>query len=209
MRADLHCHTIVSRDSLATREEIVAACLRRHIGCLAITDHNRLTIWDEDRLKLIPGEEIMTTAGEIIGLFLRQEIPPHLEPLETVRRIKAQGGLVYMPHPFDRFRRKSPLRPAALAEIAPYVDIVEGINARNVWPGDDRRAREWAMARNIPLGAGSDAHSPGEIGTAYVELETFTTPAEFLANLTRGSIGGGNSAPWVHFYSVWAKRKKR
>ena len=209
MKADLHCHTVVSRDSLSLQEDIVAACQRKMIDCLAVTDHNRLTVWREDRLKLIPGEEVMTTAGEIIGLFLIHEIPPNLAPLETVRRIKAQGGLVCVPHPFDRFRRRSALRPAALAEIAPEVDLVEGLNARNICPRDDFRAMQWAQANGLPVSAGSDAHWPGEIGTAYVELDDFASASEFLSRLRQSSIGGGHSWPWVHLLTTWAKLRKR
>ena len=209
MKADLHCHTIASHDAISKRDDIIAACQRQGLGCLAITDHNRLTIWSDDRVKLIPGEEIMTSAGEIIGLFLSEEIPPFLDPLETVQRIKVQGGLVYVPHPFDRFRRGSPLGPAALAEVAPYVDIIEGLNARSLLSRDDQHARDWAKEHGLPLGAGSDAHSPGEIGMAYVELGDFATPSEFLARLAHGSIGGRRSPFWVPFYSTWGRLRKR
>lgn len=209
MKVDLHCHTMASKDSVATREAIIAACQHKGIEVLAITDHNRLTIWQDDRVRFIPGEEILTTAGEIIGLFLEEEIPSGLSPLETVRLIKAQGGLVYLPHPFDRFRRRTALRRAALAEIAPYVDIVEGLNARNIWHGDDRRAQRWAQAHGLSLGAGSDAHAPQEIGTAWVEMADFATAADFLLAISSGKICGRNSPPWVHLYSVWAKALKR
>jgi len=146
VKVDLHCHTIASKDSAATKEAIIAACRRKGIDILAITDHNRLTVWQDDQVRFIPGEEILTTAGEIIGLFLREEVPPGLSPLETVRRIKAQGGLVYLPHPFDRFRRRSALQRAALAEIASYVDIIEGLNARTICNEDDKRARRWGSS---------------------------------------------------------------
>jgi len=129
--------------------------------------------------------------------------------LETVRRIKAQGGLVYLPHPFDRFRRRSALQRAALAEIASYVDIIEGLNARTICSEDDKRARRWAQAHSLPLGAGSDAHAPQEIGTAWVEMADFATIADFLAALSAGRICGQNSPPWVHLYSLWAKLLKR
>jgi predicted metal-dependent phosphoesterase TrpH len=208
MRADLHCHTLASRDSLSTTAEVVAGCRRAGIDCLAITDHNRLTQLETDELRIILAEEIMTSAGEIIGLFLSQEIPAGLAPLETIARIKAQGGIVYLPHPFDHFRRSSRMDPAALREIAPYVDAVEGLNARNLWAKDDRHARSWAAERKLPLGAGSDAHTPREIGTAYVEMDDFASPADFLESLRKARIRGRNSPFWVHFFSVWAKWTK-
>ena len=209
MKADLHCHTLASRDSLSTTGQVLAACRRAGVDCLAIADHNRLTHLETAEIRIIPAEEIMTTAGEIIGLFLTEVVPAGLSPLETIARIKAQGGLVYLPHPFDHFRRSSRMDPAALQEIAPFVDAVEGLNARNLWSSDDRRARAWATQRGLPMGAGSDAHTPSEIGTAYVELDDFASPAEFLFSLRNSRIGGRNSPFWVHFFSTWAKWTKR
>ncbi len=205
MKADLHCHTLASRDSLSTTNAIIASCRRAGVDCLAITDHNRLTRMETNEIRLIPAEEIMTTGGEIIGLFLREVIPAGLAPLEAIARIKDQGGIVYLPHPFDHFRRSSRIDPAVLPEIAAHVDAVEVLNARNLWPGDDRRAMAWALERDLPMGAGSDAHTPGEIGTAYVEMDDFTTPAGFLTSLRKGRVGGRNSPFWVHFFSTWAK----
>jgi predicted metal-dependent phosphoesterase TrpH len=209
MRADLHCHTLASRDSLSTPAQLVSGCRRAGIDCLAITDHNCLTRLEVDDVRIIPAEEIMTTAGEIIGLFLTQEIPAGLAPMEAITRIKAQGGIVYLPHPFDHFRRSSRMDPAALVEIAPHVDAVEVLNARNLWAKDDRRARLWAAERGLPMGAGSDAHTPFEVGTAYVELDDFASPAAFLESLRYARVAGRNSPFWVHFFSTWAKWTKR
>jgi predicted metal-dependent phosphoesterase TrpH len=209
VRADLHCHSAVSKDSLSSRDAVLGACARKGIDCLALTDHNRLTLWKSDTVRLIPAEEIMTSGGEIIGLFLAREIPAGLTPTETVKRIKDQGALVYVPHPFDHFRRSSRLKPEALAQIAPFVDAVEGLNARNLWPVDDKRAQAWASDRGLPCGAGSDAHTPGEVGTACVELAPFATPREFLQSLRQGRLRGGNSPFWVHGFSTWAKWQKR
>lgn len=209
MRVDLHSHTLASKDSLSTQRDILAACRRRGIDCLAVTDHNRLTRWDSDVIRIIPGEEIMTTRGEIIGLFLAAEVPSRLTPEETVKRIKDQGGLVYVPHPFDHFRRSARLAPDALAAIADKVDAVEVMNGRNLLPGDDRRARDWAANRRLPAGAGSDGHTPGEIGVCYVEMPDFDSPASFLRSLKAGSVRGFRSPWWVHLFSTWAKCHKR
>lgn len=209
MRADLHSHTLASKDSLSTPDAIAAACEGRGIDCLAITDHNRLTLAPEIGVQVIRAEEIMTTHGEIIGLFLSSEIPAGLSPFETAKRIKDQGGLVYVPHPFDHFRRSSHLRREALEQIAPLVDAVEGMNARNLLAGDDWAAQNWAAQRGLPVGAGSDAHTPGEIGAAFVEMDDFSSPAEFLASLRQARIGGGRSPWWVHLFSSWAKWQKR
>jgi predicted metal-dependent phosphoesterase TrpH len=208
MKADLHCHTLASRDSLSSVQQVIAACRRSGIDCLAITDHNRLTDARSAEVRLIPAEEIMTTAGEIIGLFLKEAVPAGLSPMETVSRIKDQGGVVYLPHPFDHFRRSSRLDPAAIEEVAPFIDAVEGRNARNLWASDDRRAQAWAAARGLPMGAGSDAHTPGEIGAAYVEMDAFTSPAGFLVSLRGSRIGGHNSPFWVHLFSTRAKWTK-
>jgi predicted metal-dependent phosphoesterase TrpH len=214
MKADLHCHTVASKDSLSSIQQVLAGCRRAGIDCLAITDHNHLTRPETAEvetagIRWIPAEEVMTTSGEIIGLFLSEAVPPGLSPLEAIARIKAQGGVVYLPHPFDHFRRSSRMDPAALEQIAPWVDAVEGRNSRNLWPSDDRRAQVWGAAHHLPLGAGSDAHTPGEIGTAYVEMDDFASPAQFLASLRNARLCGHNSPFWVHFFSTRAKWTKR
>lgn len=212
LRADLHTHTCYSRDCLTPPEKYVAACLRKGINCVAVTDHNTiqgaLIVQSIAPFTVIIGEEIRTVEGEIVGLFLSQEIPKGLTPEETVRCIREQGGLVAVPHPFDRVRR-SVLRRDALRRILPHVDIIEAFNARNTLRADNRRAEALARQGNLAMSAGSDAHVPWELGAAHVEMEEFNGPQEFLVSLRQGRIVGHRSLPLVHLFSTWAKLRRR
>jgi len=213
VRIDFHCHTEFSRDCGTSLADLLAACQRAGIDGLCITDHNRLVaprLWPADAsVRLIPGEEIMTTAGEVIGLFLQEEIPPYLSPQETVQRIRAQGGLVYLPHPFDRLRRRSALTPAARTALLVDIDIIEVFNSRVTLPGDNAQALRLAQATGKLHGAGSDAHTAGEIGNAYVEMPAFTDQDDFLACLAQGRVVGRLASPLVHLDTVWQKLRKR
>ena len=213
LRADLHNHTRWSPDSNMAPATLVRLCPGRGINCLAVTDHNRIDGALEAQalappsLRVIVGEEIRTAEGEIIGLFLQEAIPRGLSPEETCERIKAQGGVVYVPHPFDRFRR-SPIRRAALDRVRDRIDALEVLNARNLWPGHDAAAEAYAARWAIPGGAGSDAHTPFEVGNAWVEIEDFRSPQEFRAALRHGRVGGRHAGPWVHVITRWVRLRK-
>ncbi len=212
IRVDLHIHTHYSKDSLLSFEAIIAACQRRGIGCVAITDHNTiagaLAFKRVAPFPVIVGEEIQTTAGEIAGLFLSEEIPKGLSPQETIDRIREQGGLVYIPHPFGRARR-SRLRREVLEEIVPQIDIVEVFNSRTLLKQDNERAMRFAQEHDLPCGAGSDAHTAYEIGRAYVEMEEFQGEEEFLRNLAQGRIVGQLTFPLIHIITGLMKVYKK
>lgn len=211
IKADLHIHTTYSMDCAMTLEQIIARCLKIGINCLAITDHN--TIAGALRMKeiapfpIIVGEEILTSGGEIIGLFLSQEIPSKLSIEETISLIKAQDGLVCIPHPYDRLRL-SMFRNQVFESIMPEVDIIEVFNARSLSPNSSARARHLVRKYDKLASAGSDAHTPSEIGNAYVEIPEFNGKDEFLASLAQGKISGNKSSPTVHFASTWARLRK-
>ena len=213
-RADLHIHTHDSSDSLADPERIIAVAQRQQLDLLAITDHNvlRTALALRDRFPdlVVAGEEIKTAEGEIIGLFLEQEIPRGLSPEQTIERIRAQGGLVIVPHPFDRLRG-SRLHEAALRRVAPQLDAIEVLNARVTFSGDNARAHQFAREQGLAISAGSDAHGPNEVGTAFVELDE--PPAHeasaLLAQLRRGRATGSLSTPAVHLTSIVARWRKR
>jgi predicted metal-dependent phosphoesterase TrpH len=210
---DLHVHTQASRDcnmSLATLER---AARSRGLDAVAITDHNALAgaLQAQEQvcgLCIIPGEEVKTVGGEIIGLFLHQEIPPGLTPAETIRRIRAQGGIVYLPHPLDAVRR-STLRPDALEEALAAADVVEVLNARTLLTRFNRQAYVRALALGKALGAGSDAHTAAEVGAAYVRLPPFRGPEEFLQSIRRAVALGRRSSPLVHVRTLWDKWSRR
>ncbi len=208
LKADLHIHSEYSLDCTTPLERIVERCRALGINCIAIADHGTaegaLKMARIAPFRVIVAEEILTTQGEIMGMFLKETIPSGLTPDETVKRIKAQGALVNIPHPFETMRG-SALKDWCIEEIAKYIDLMEVLNSRSPFPANTERAKAFAAKHGIPGSAGSDAHSVREIGNAYVEMLEFNTPQEFLQALARGRIGGRRSSPLVHFYSTWAR----
>lgn len=213
LRVDLHIHTRHSPDSATSPDRLVARCLEVGLTCIAVTDHNTLKgALETARIapfRVILGEEVKTAEGDLIGLFLREEVPPGLPPVETARRIKAQGGLVMLPHPYDRLRR-SVLTPRALREVLPFADIVEVFNARNVFQADNRRARALAAEQGLLMAAVSDAHHPLELGRTYMEMPEFDgTPQGFLAALARARLVCRPSSPLVHLLTTGTRALTR
>ena len=213
LKADLHMHTHFSPDSEMTPEELVARCLDVGLNCVAVTDHNAidgaLEVQRIAPFTTIIGEEVGSSEGEITGLFLTEPIPRGLSPLETAKRIREQGGLVSLPHPFDRFRR-SVISQQALQEILPYADIVEVFNSRNSMDADNRKALEYAQQHGLLATGVSDAHSALELGRTYVEMEEFDgTPEGFKEALAQGSIVSRRTTPLIHVMTTFVKLKKR
>jgi len=213
LKADLHVHTCYSKDSTSSLEKIVQYCLDTGINCLAITDHDTISgALEMNRIapfKIIVGEEVLTTCGEIIGLFLTEEIPPHLPPEETVARIKAQGGLVCIPHPFDRFRPHSRLRRDALERIIPDVDLIEIYNSRTFLQRDSSRALQFAQSHGLPCTVGSDAHVIGEIGRSFIELPEFNDAEQFRQAIVKGKIFTSKTSAWTQLYNIRNRLIKR
>ncbi len=206
MRVDLHLHTEISNDCKTPLQDIPGWMLQTNTRVIAVTDHDeqrggpalRQIVKEmglDDRLSIIDGEEVTTSEGELIGLFLHEKIEPKLSPEETVRQIKAQGGLVLLQHGFDPLKRYR-LRPEATARIADQIDIVEVFNSRLSRHHWNRVAEDWGRARQLPLSAGSDAHTLQDIGEAWVEtpFRLITTPQDLLAALREGTVGGR----WTH-----------
>jgi predicted metal-dependent phosphoesterase TrpH len=193
-------------------EKIISRCLEVGISCLGVADHNTiagaLKLKEMAPFSIIVGEEILTLNGEVIGFFLTQEIPSKLSIEETVAQIKAQNGLVCIPHPYDRLR-VSVFRDQIFEDIMPDVDIIEVFNARSLSPGSSTRAAQLVQKYGKLASAGSDAHTLPEIGNAYVEMPNFNDKEEFLASLAKGKISGNKSSPTAYFVSTWNKLKKR
>ena len=206
LKADLHVHTRYSEDSISSPEKIVQHCLKVGINCLAITDHDEISgAFEVKRIapfKVILGEEILTSQGEIIGYFLTEKIPPRLSPEETVARIKAQGGLACIPHPYDRFRSGAKLRNHALDKIIPEIDLIEVFNSRTMLLMDSARALELARSHDFPGTAGSDAHIVQEVGSTYMEIPEFNDAEQFRQALRQGKVWGHRTNFWVHFYGI-------
>jgi predicted metal-dependent phosphoesterase TrpH len=210
---ELHCHTIYSKDSLTTLEKLLGARHRKGIQRIVITDHNTIAgavrAKASDPERVIVGEEIMTTAGELLAAYIEEEIPPGLSPLETIDRLRQQGAFISVAHPFDRLRTGH-WELSALQEILPLVDAIETFNARNMWPGANRAAHNFAQQNNIPATYGSDAHTPFELGRGAMLLPVFND-ALGLKESIRQAVSPRlvPSLPWVHFtsrYAVWRKK---
>jgi predicted metal-dependent phosphoesterase TrpH len=204
LKADLHVHTRYSEDSISPPDKIVQHCLKTGINCVAITDHNEISgAFEVKRIapfKVIVGEEILSNQGEIIGYFLTEKIPPRLSPEETVARIKAQGGLVCIPHPFDLLRSGTKIHKQALEEILPNIDLIEVFNSKTVLLRYSQRALELAQKRGLPGTAGSDAHVVREIGSTYMEIPEFNDTEQFLQSVRQGKVFGHRTSLWMHFY---------
>jgi predicted metal-dependent phosphoesterase TrpH len=210
LKADLHIHSKYSMDCQNPLEKIIERCQQLGINCIAIADHGTaeggLEMQKIAPFKVIVAEEILTTEGEIMGMFLKETIPSGITPQEAIKRIREQDGLVNLQHPFETIRGSS-LKESAVYEIAKDIDMVEVLNSRSPFPSSANRAREFAEKYHLPAGAGSDAHTIQEIGNAYIEIPDFNTKEDFLKSVAQGKIYGKRSGVFVHFYSVWAKVK--
>jgi predicted metal-dependent phosphoesterase TrpH len=157
---------------------------------------------------VIVAEEILTPYGEIMGMFLNETVPGGLSVEETIARIRAQDGIVCVPHAFDVFR-PSALGEKIVEEIAREIDVIEVFNARCLLQRSSEKALAFAKKYKLARSAGSDAHTPGEIGNAYVEMPEFNGRDDFLQALARGKVIGHRTNPLTHFASAWNKLKNR
>jgi predicted metal-dependent phosphoesterase TrpH len=218
LHADYHSHSHYSRDSVINPEMFIENCLRKGIDCVAVTDHNEIEgafvieklarEKADGKLKVVIGEEVKTLEGEIIGLFLKEFVPRNLTPEDTVRAIHDQGGVAVVPHPYDIFRR-SVIKPDALERVKHSVDAIEGFNCRNILERHDNRAKGLARGVAKPMTVGTDSHSPWELGGAWLEMDDFETPQDFLDALKGGRMMGHRSLPMVHWISTYAKIRWR
>ena len=211
-KIDFHVHTCYSGDSLTSLDEVIAACRKRGLGKVAITDHNTIAgamaLSEMAPDLVIVGEEIKTDVGEIIAYFLKEEVPRGLPVEEAIARVREQGGVVSVSHPLDRLRREA-MGLEVLLSIIERVDALEGFNARTTFPSDNHKVLDLAHERGLPATAGSDAHVAWEIGRAYVDMPAFNGKEEFLGSLAQGQIVGGLTTPLIHFASNWAKLVRR
>jgi predicted metal-dependent phosphoesterase TrpH len=202
----MHLHTMWSGDATTTPDELATAVDESELDVLCITDHGTTNGAVElaGRLgcRVVVGQEVRTGVGEIIGLFLTERVPSGLRPEEVCMAITAQGGLVYIPHPFDPLR--ACLREDVLLGLVGdgLVDAVEVCNAKTSLEHLNERAARFAADNDLAAGAGSDAHEPSAIGAAYVEMPDFDdwSAASFLASLRSDSsvvVGHHYDAPRV------------
>ncbi len=212
LTCDLHTHTCYSRDSLTSLTDFLAACRRKGLERVAVTDHGSiegaLRLQEMEPQRIIVGQEIYTTEGELIAYFLTRPVPSDCTPQGAIEQVHAQGGIVGVSHPLDRLRREALGRKGVVA-ILDQIDFLEVFNARCIFPADNRAARELALAAGLPMTAGSDAHMLWELGRGTVLIEPFDSPRSLLANLQTAQIVGRRSPMWVHFFSSYARLRRR
>jgi predicted metal-dependent phosphoesterase TrpH/glycosyltransferase involved in cell wall biosynthesis len=189
---DLHMHTDHSYDCATPVEVLLATARERGLGAVAVTEHNEISGALEaaakaEGIKVIVGEEVKTgSEGEVIGLFLSEKIERGMTMAETVAEIKRQGGLVYMPHPFDRMHSVPDYK--YLLPVLDSVDLIEVFNPRIAIPEFNAEAVRFAAKYRIPAGAGSDAHVPQGLGSVRIRMHDFDGPEEFLQSLRGAEV---------------------
>jgi predicted metal-dependent phosphoesterase TrpH len=201
VRVDMHLHSMWSGDCTTTPDELAEAVAASGLDVLCLTDHNglagalRFAETGELGCRVVVGEELRTGAGEIIGLFLSEHLPFGLGPVDAVTRIREQGGIVYIPHPFDPVRNC--LNEDVLRGLAADggIDAVEVCNAKTSLASLNRKAAEFAAEFDLPGGAGSDSHVPDALGAAFVEVADFDDATSFLAALRDADVHGRHLDP--------------
>ncbi len=190
---DLHMHTSHSWDCATDPEALLYVAKQVGLTAVAVTDHNEISgalacaeLADEYGIQVIVGEEVKTSQGEVIGLFLTERIEPGLSWHETLECIRAQDGLVYVPHPFDRLHTIPDVH--LLRDTLDQIDAFETYNARLPFDQYNRDAERFARKYNLVEGAGSDAHVVQGLGTAAVHMPAWDDKESFLVALGQGEI---------------------
>jgi predicted metal-dependent phosphoesterase TrpH/glycosyltransferase involved in cell wall biosynthesis len=192
IHCDLHMHTDHSPDCATPVDVLLDTAKRRGLGAIAVTDHNEISGAHEARarangIKVIVSEEVKTAhEGEVIGLFIEEKIPRGMSMRETIDAIHAQGGLAYVPHPFDRLHSVPDYEH--LLKLVEDIDVIEVFNARVAVPGFNEEARRFAAKYRVVAGAGSDSHVPQGLGTVKIRMRDFDGPEEFLESLRDADI---------------------
>lgn len=210
-KVDFHTHSIASHDGGITAQQYDRALSENLIDYVAITDHNSVDfalamsqVYGE---KIIVGEEIMTTHGEIIGLYLTHNIQAGLSPHDTIKQIKDQGGIVYIPHPFETFRKG--LDPKTLEDITDHVDIIEVCNGRAFLQNRSSQAVVWAKLNLKPGAAGSDAHGYKGLGRTYTNISSPPNRDNLLELLDKSTISTKNPKIRALLYPKYNKLRKK
>lgn len=228
---DLHLHTCHSYDCATPLEKFGRAARDAGLNCVAVTDHNTidgaLRLRDSGVVRVIVGEEIGTQQGELLGLFLEEAVPPGLSAVESIERVKGQGGLVCIPHPLGRrrFAARSPVgvnedgrvrisravrraSPLLTEEVLERVDMLEAINSRTPFRSTWNAGQRLADLYGLPVTAGSDAHTVREIGRSRVTMPDFCDAQSFLSSVRLGTLNGTPSSVFIHFGSMYARLLK-
>lgn len=213
VKVELHTHTKYSYDCNSSFQEIISRCQKKGIDVLGIADHNEIEgayrMQKMAPFRVIIGEEIKTRDGEIIGLFIKRHIPQGMSIEDTIKEIKRQGGITYLPHPFDSTTRKTSLKSELFKSVIKDVDIVEVYNGRTVMPQDNKNAKIFAEHYKKIEGMGSDAHIVWEFGRNYVYMDQFAKPGEFLKSLSSADFKTAPVVPWVFMITKLVRYLKK
>jgi predicted metal-dependent phosphoesterase TrpH len=210
LKVEFHCHTVYSKDSLTRPADLVRTARRIGLDRLIVTDHNStggaFAAQAIDPELVIVGEEILTTRGELLAAFLTEEIPPHLTPQETIKRLRGQGAFISVSHPMDPHRG---WKIDDLLEILPEVDAIETFNSRCTQASYNDRALVFAREHDIAGTVGSDAHVTYEVGRAILSMPPFSNSDELRAVIRQAQSATRLSSPAIHLTSRYAVLKKK
>jgi predicted metal-dependent phosphoesterase TrpH len=213
---DMHIHSRYSRDSILSLREIHACAKKERISPI-ICDHNsiqgslkyqQMGYYHDESIPSIISAEIKTTQGEIIGLFLNEEIPPYQSPEETLDTILDQGGISIIPHPVDRYR-KSAMKYEIITSLLPKIHALEVYNSRTLSNADISGAKKFAIEHGLLITGGSDAHCKWELFQTTIRIAPFDSPKEFLKNLRNANVLYKRSLPIYHTVSIITRKLRR
>ncbi len=201
-----HVHTKFSHDSFLGKHFLFLMCKLKGINCIAITDHNEIkgalkykTFLKKHNIEVIVGEEIFTNDGEIIGLFLKNKISSNLSAIETIREIKKQNGIVYIPHPYDEKRYKTVIKPEVLKKIYKDVDLIECHNGRNIKKEYSVKQNQIADKYGLIKIVGSDAHTFYELGRNYCITSEIVTRENIKCLIDKSIFKTNKCIKFAHF----------
>lgn len=210
-KIDLHTHSTASHDGGISASQYKKALETGMLDYIAITDHDTvdlaISLYKELGDRIIVGEEIMTTEGEIIGLFLQSPIVPGMSPIDTISAIKDQGGIVYIPHPFETIRKG--LHPGVLEEITEKVDIIEVCNGRAFAQNRSEQTVVWAKMNRTPGAASSDAHGFRGLGRTHTIVNAMVTRDNLISLIASGTPIAGRPSVRALLYPKYHKVRKK
>lgn len=210
-KVDLHTHSIASPDGGITADQYAHALSTGQLDVIAVTDHNSidfaLRLQGELGDRIIVGEEIMTNSGEIIGLYLKSPIEAGLSPLETIKQIKEQVGLVYIPHPFETVRKG--LSAEALEELVDYVDVIEVVNGRALLQNRQIKSAIFAKLHRLRGAASSDAHGLRGLGKTFTHTKDIPYRDSLLDAIASGTPITSPPHPTALLYPKYHRLRKK
>lgn len=208
MKLLFHCHTDKSPCSDITESELIKFLDKNKFDAVVVTDHNNITSINWPNGTVIPASEIATSEGDVIGIFIKENIPKGLSISKTSDLIHSQGGLVVAAHPCDTIRKEAMGYKSLINNIDSF-DIIETYNSRNIFNRANQQARIIAKLYNVPGISGSDAHTIGELSNTFMTVQKLSTPAEFIESLKKASVQNHPSGLIPHIKTFFIKRSVR